>query len=482
MFVHLHTHSYYSLLEALPSPAELAQKASDAGMPALALTDHHMLSGAVEFSRACRKNNVQPILGLELDAAIGRFSGRIVLLATSLNGWSNLCRLSSALLMQSDDNATVSLDLLAAHASDLLLLTDGLGDSSGEVLSSLAEIFPDRLYIELQASQNTRLKSLADLAGKLKLPVVATNPIYTLTAEQIPLLKTLNAIRLVQPISKLSARDLPPAGTHFLTGEEMTERFKAFPPALAATIEIAERCKFDLPLGIPHLPSVPLPAGKTASQVLRQKAETGAHQLYGQVNSTVQQRLDHELDTISKHGFEPVFLIVEELLNFAREQGIPFSSRGSAASSLVAHCLGITSPDPLRHNLYFERFLNPARTTPPDIDTDLCSRRRDEIIQHVFDVYGADRVAMVGTINHFRPRSALGDVGKTHGLPEAAVRELTATLPYGFFARMESDESEEEEEMSVIVYFLVGFVMVFLTCWHFSKQYKILVEKKGGTK
>jgi DNA-directed DNA polymerase III PolC len=448
VFVHLHTHSYYSLLEALPSPAELVQKAGDSNMPALALTDHRMLSGTVEFTRACRKNNVQPILGLELDAAIGGHSGRIVLLATNLNGWSNLCRLSSALLMQSDDSATASLDLLAGHASDLLLLTDGLGDTFGDMLSNLAEIFPNRLYVELQAIQDSRLKSLADLADKFKLPVVATNPIYTLTVEQAPLLKTLNAIRLVQPVNKLTARDLPPTGTHFLTVEEMVDRFKAFPSALAATLEIAERCKFDLPLGVPHLPSVPLPAGKTASQVLRQKAEAGARRLYGQVSTTVQQRLDHELDAIAKRGFEPVFLIVEELLNFAREQGIPFSSRGSAASSLVAHCLGITSPDPLRHNLYFERFLNPARTTPPDIDTDLCSRRRDEIIQHVFDVYGADRVAMVGTINRFRPRSALGDVGKAHGLPEAAVRELTATLPYGFFARMESDESEEEERPS----------------------------------
>ena len=123
-------------------------------------------------------------------------------------------------------------------------------------------------------------------------------------------------------------------------------------------------------------------------------------------------------------GFEPIFLIVEDILNFARETGVPFSSRGSAASSLVAHCLGITSPDPLRLNLYFERFLNPARTTPPDIDTDLCSRRRDSVIQHVFDMYGAERVAMVGTINRFRPRSALGDVAKAHGLTPSLVREL----------------------------------------------------------
>ncbi len=165
--------------------------------------------------------------------------------------------------------------------------------------------------------------------------------------------------------------------------------------------------------------------------------------MYGGISPEVSARLDHELDVIARMGFEPVFLIVEELLDFAREKGVPFSSRGSAASSLVAHCLGITSPDPLRLNLYFEQFLNPARTTPPDIDTDLCSRRRDTVIQHVFDVYGAERVAMVGTINHFRPRSALGEAAKAHGMPAAAVRELAEQLPYGFFARTQDSEEEE---------------------------------------
>ncbi len=176
---------------------------------------------------------------------------------------------------------------------------------------------------------------------------------------------------------------------------------------------------------------------------MRQKAEAGAIELYGGISPQVRERLDHELDVISRMGFEPIFLIVEEILNFARQAGVPFSSRGSAASSLVAHCLGITSPDPLRLNLYFERFLNPARTTPPDIDTDLCSRGRDRVIQHVFDKYGEDRAAMVGTINRYRPRSALGDVAKAHGIDPQKVREMVNQLPYAFWARFE--ESEEGE-------------------------------------
>ncbi|HEX7596657.1 MAG TPA: DNA polymerase III subunit alpha, partial [Polyangia bacterium] len=222
-------------------------------------------------------------------------------------------------------------------------------------------------------------------------------------------------------------------------------RFQGFQGALAATQEIASRCKFDLPLGVARMPTVPLPPGLTAAQYLRQKAEAGARQLYGQITPPVQARLDHELEVIARQGFEPIFLIVEDILDFARRTSVPFSSRGSAASSLVAHCLGITSPDPLRLDLYFERFLNPARTTPPDIDTDLCSRRRDRVIQHVFDTYGEERVAMVGTINRYRPRSALGDVAKAYGLAPALVRQLVNVLPYGFWVRMQEGEEGEEK-------------------------------------
>ena len=269
-------------------------------------------------------------------------------------------------------------------------------------------------------------------------------PFITLSPEQESLQRTLSAIRLNIPVSKLPPGAAAPKGSHFPSQEEIQTKFSNFPSAIEATQEIAARCKFDLPLGVAHMPTVPLPPGLTAAQHLRQKAEAGAAQLYGGHQSsrsasgwTTNWRSSRDM------GFEPIFLIVEEILNFARQTGVPFSSRGSAASSLVAHCLGITSPDPLRLDLYFERFLNPARTTPPDIDTDLCSRGRDRVIQHVFDKYGEDRVAMVGTINRFRPRSALGDVAKAHGLDPQKVREMVNQLPYAFWARFE--ESEEGE-------------------------------------
>ncbi len=213
------------------------------------------------------------------------------------------------------------------------------------------------------------------LAYKMALPTVVTCPVYYLKPEQSALQHTLAAIRLNQPVDKLPATAFAPGGAHFVNAAEMETRYPHFPAALAASSEIAARCKFELPLGVAHMPTVPLPPGLTAADVLRRKAEEGANRLYGKINPAVRERLDHELDVIARMGYEPIFLIVEEILDFARQTSVPFSSRGSAASSLVAHCLGITSPDPIRLDLFFERFLNPARTTPPDIDTDLCSRR-----------------------------------------------------------------------------------------------------------
>ena len=464
MYIHLTTHSAYSLQEGLALPYELVQAAAAAGMPALGLTDHRLLSGSVEFVKACQEAGVQPVLGLEIDlepggraTAEGVVTGMtperipaspglaggdrtIVLLAMSQAGWANLCRLSSALALRDMPEAACPLDLLSAYSGDLIAIRAEKGEERKGRLGTLKEIFTDRLYVGLNDPDSA--PQFAMLAHKLGLHTVVTHPVYYLTPEQAPLQRTLAAIRLIQPLDQLPAHAAAPQGAFFVSQSEMERRYAHFPAALAATEEIAGLCRFSLPLGVAHMPTVPLPPGLTAAEYLRRKAEEGAQRLYGGISPGVRERLDHELDVIARMGYEPIFLIVEEILDFARQTGVPFSSRGSAACSLVAHCLGITSPDPLRLNLYFERFLNPARTTPPDIDTDLSSRRRDEIIQHVFDTYGAERAAMVGTINRFRPRSALGDVAKAHGIAAEKVREMTNQLPYGFWARVEEADPQ----------------------------------------
>ncbi len=448
----LTTHSAYSLLEGLALPAELVQAAAAGSMPAIGLTDHHLLSGAVEFAVACRQSGLQPLLGMEIDLtwddAGGQphpHSSRLVLLAQNLEGWRALCRLSSSLQLKDDpsnSDPVCTLDQLADCPKGMLAISSHQGDSSGRRLDRLKNLFPGQLYVGL-TDPGAGLP-LTSLAHRLDLPVVAAPPVYYLKPEQAHLQRTVSAIRLNVPLNRLPAAAAAPPQAAFLTPAELAARFRAFPAALAATVEIAARCKFDLPLGVAHMPQIPLPPGTTATQVLRQKAEAGALRLYGALTAPVQARLDHELEVIARLGYEPIFLIVEELLAFARRAGIPYSSRGSAASSLVAHCLEITSPDPLRLDLYFERFLNPARTTPPDIDTDLCSRRRDEVIQHAFDTFGADRVAMVSTINRYRPRSVVGDVAKAYGLSPSAARQLAEQLPYSFFARHEEESPESE--------------------------------------
>jgi len=430
MYIHLTTHSAYSLQEGLALPAELVQAASDDLMPALGLTDHRLLTGSIEFVQACKQAGIQPILGLEIDLEGGRLS----LLAASLVGWSSLCRLSSALAMRDAPESPCSLELLGAYTQDLLALAP-----EAAPLEPLKELFPKNLYLTMQ--DPARGLPLINLARKLSVPLVATQSVYYLSAGQAALQRTLAAIRLTQPLDNLPPEAMAPQGSYFTRAMEMEARFRHFPRAVEMTQEIAERCKFELPLGQARMPNIPLPPGKTAAQALREKAESGARKMYKGITPEIQTRLDHELGVIARMGFEPIFLIVEDLLNFARQTGVPSSSRGSAASSLVAHCLGITSPDPLRLDLYFERFLNPARSTPPDIDTDLCSNRRDSVIQHVFDTYGADRVAMVATINRFRPRSALGDVAKAYGFTPLRAREMTNQLPHAFWARFE--ESEE---------------------------------------
>ena len=376
LFNHLHVHSCYSLLEALPSPGELVQAARQAGMPALALTDHYWLTGAVEFTLACRASGVHPILGLEVDLRLvraGRGGGQkgpthpLVLLAMDRAGWSNLCRISSALLQEDTPGRPCPLSLLAGRAGGLIALSGDQGDASGDALGALADIFPDRLYVELQRLSREEIPQsleLARLARRLSLPVVAAHPVYALAPGQAPLLRTLAAIRNNTRIADLPSTPGLFSNLHFLTAAEMSSRFDDLPEALAATQEIAGRCQLALPLGEPHYPRVDLPPGQTPAGLLRRKAEDGAIRLYGRITPPVQARLDHELEVISERGFDPIFLIMEEIIAYARRTGVPISSRGSAASSLVAHCLGITISGPAAPQPVFRALPQPGPGYP----------------------------------------------------------------------------------------------------------------------
>lgn len=443
----LNVHSNFSLLEGLPTPAQLVEAAARQGMPALALTDHWMLSGSVEFYRACLKQGVQPILGLEVDLSWPDGTQRLALLASGLTGWANLCRISSELHQGSNAGHLQGVEWLEPHNLDLVAVCGAGPDSGDRRIGQIAEIFNGRTYVGLENPDGGgvyKMRRQVGLAQKLNLPVTVFHPVYSLRPDQAALQRLATAIRLNGRMNDLKSEDCAPSGSYFLNSAEVIARYGEFPEALAATLEISQRCQVELPVGKANMPQVDLPAGMNIQQYLRQKAEAGARKIYKRITPEIRARLDHELEVIAERGFEPIFLIVEDIIVHAREMGVPTSSRGSAASSLVAHCLAITSPDPLALNLYFERFLNPARKTPPDIDTDICSRGRDRVIQYVFDRYGVSRVAMVGTVNRFRPRSALSDAAKAHGWVPERIRELSNMLPYAFFSRREVEEGETE--------------------------------------
>ena len=443
---YLRTHSYYSFLESLLSPEAIVNTALRYNLKTLGLTDHRYLSGAVEFYETCKNNHIKPIIGLDVDISYKGFPGLLTLFAIDLAGWSNLSRLSSLLLGQEN-----KLDITTLND-----YRDGLfctcGDSKGVLrklirnsthaaklpdllLSDLSMIFKDNFYVEIQRYATGPLKNEETLLTLCRLhgvPIIASQNILYEEKSQKGTFRTLTAIKNNTSIHGLPRHHLPPGSAHFPSQEEFRYRFKDIPEAIENLYLIEDRCQLELPIRQTHYPKFQTPKGESQSEYLREKAFKGAKGHYQGLTPEITQRLDYELGIISQMGYEPIFLIVEDVLNHARELGIPTSSRGSAASSLVAHCLNITSPDPLALNLYFERFLNPARRKPPDIDTDIASHRRDEIIQYVFEKYGEDRVAMVGTINRYRPKSAFGDVAKAYGISSETIRQLSKKLPSSY--------------------------------------------------
>ena len=329
-----------------------------------------------------------------------------------------------------------------------LQLRSGQTAMAKKALQELAQLFPKQVFARITGARQLQAEEeyFADLAAQCALPLVLSPEVFYLDRTEDVLHRTLCAIRSNLPVQKMAEEHGYTKNTDFPELKSLEPSVVRYPQAEQSTIEISQRCQFQMPFGQVRFPKIPLPAGQTPSQALREKAYHGARKLYKKITPPVEQRLEYELNVIEGLGYDPIFLIMEELLTFARKQGILFSSRGSAASSLVAHCLGITSPDPLRLSLYFERFLNPARTSPPDIDTDIDSRRRDEIIQHCFDTYGEERVAMVATINRFRPRSAAGDVAKALGFSPTEARKLSHDLPNAFFAGRGGTGYADQEE------------------------------------
>ena len=472
-FVHLHVHSHFSFMDGAASLDGLVERARDLGMPALALTDHQGLYGAIRFYKKALAAGVTPIVGAEVVVAtagiescegdrppderlpltppvgFGRAAGagfHLTLLAKDITGYRNLCRVLSRTHVRTGDGpSVVTLGDLERCSEGLIGLSGcpngeagaavlaGLGWRAEQALARLARCFaPGDFYVELMhlmtPDSPRYVSSLVTLADRLKLPVVATNNVHYVTPSDFRIHDVLAAAgsrsTLPGPYDRPNAELwLKPAG-------EMRRLFADVPRACDATLEIASRCTLDLDLGSFHFPAAEVPRGETPYSMLSKAAWRGLEQRYRPLTPEAVRRLQHELAVVQSLGFAEYFLIVKDIVDFAKRSGIRCSGRGSAGDSIVTYVLGITDADPIAYDLPFERFLNPERRQMPDIDVDFCSRRRDEVIDYIYERFGRDHVAMVATVNTMTARSAVRTVARAFGRGIDEVNALSRYLPW----------------------------------------------------
>ncbi len=457
-FIHLHVHSAYSLSEGAIKADKIAALAREAGMPAVAITDTANLFGALEFSQAATAKGVQPIIGCQLGLAREdnpRLApDPVVALAQNAVGLANLQCLSSRSFLETEPGlkAQLPLDVLAAHAEGLILLTGGTHGPAGRLLAEgqqreaersiarVAEAFPGRVAVELHrhGTDTDRaiepgLVGLADAAG---LPLVATNDCYFARPEMHAAHDALLCIAEGRLVSDRERRRVTPEHW-FKPAPDMRLLFADLPEACDNTLTIARRCAVMAETRKPLLPTCPkVRPGQSEEETVCAMAHEGlTHRLEAMgadaaMRARYVERLDYELGVIAAMGFAGYFLIVADFIQWAKARGIPVGpGRGSGAGSLAAWALTITDLDPLRFDLLFERFLNPERVSMPDFDIDFCQEGRDRVIEYVRGEYGADRVAQIITFGKLQARAAVRDVGRVLGLPFGQVNKVAELIP-----------------------------------------------------
>jgi DNA polymerase-3 subunit alpha len=458
-FVHLHCHSTYSLLEALPSPEEIVLRAKELGQSTVGLADKGYTYGLIEFYKSAKEHDVKPILGLETyvaarsrhDKESGIDSKRfpLVLLAETQKGYENLLELATASALEGMYyKPRVDGELLKEYGKGLIALTGPISgaipkaalNEDGETIKKLVEEYrsyfgEDNLYFELMDLPNVSGQSeinqqLIKWGKELNVPLVATcNSHYCKAhdAEAHDVVLCIQKNARVDDPSRFSMKDSDFSMRPF---EELETAFKHVPEALENTKVIADRCKTKLEFGKYHIPRFPVPKGSSEKEELRILAEKGLKERYGKPTKEHKERLEYELKIIEQVEFSGYFLIVADFVNEAKNRGIIVGpGRGSAASSIVAYCLNITGIDPLEHDLFFERFLNPERISMPDFDIDFADNRRDEILEYVREKYGNDHVVQICTFGTLAARAAVKDVGRAYGVPFMEMNTLAKLIP-----------------------------------------------------
>ncbi len=465
---HLHVHSEYSLLDGACKIEELAAHAAAFEQPALGLTDHGVMNGAVELFTACRRHGIKPILGCEayvVEDHARRAPGRLdrfhlTLIAATPTGYRNLVKLSSAGFLEGYQRGKPSVDLgqIAAHAEGVIALTgclqsrfcqhllDGrLADARAHADDLLGAFGEDNVYFEVQknglAAQEQANDGIVRIARELGRPLVGTGDVHYLRREDY---HHHAALLCVQTKSTLSQPKISFETNEFYlrSGEEMAQAFADWPEALASTLEIAERCDVELELGRQLIPRYPTPDGVSEEEYLRTQVQVGLRERYGDPPpAAALERADYELGVIERMGFSGYFLIVWDFVKYAKDAGIAVGpGRGSAAGSLVAYSLQITDVDPLRYGLLFERFLNPERVSMPDIDIDFSVRGRERVIRYVTGKYGKGSVAQIVTFGKMFPRAATRDAARVLGHDYGAGDRLAKLIPDPVMGRPPSFE------------------------------------------
>ncbi len=459
-FVHLHVHTEYSLLDGSNRIKDLIQRVKELGMGSVAITDHGVMYGVVEFYKEALKNGIKPILGCEIYTAKRNMQdkqpgldsdyGHLVLLAKNNTGYKNLMKLVSLGFTEGFYyKPRVDYQTLEKYSEGIIALSACLsGDIPAAILNNDLEkaaelarrlngIFgQDNFYLELQhngiSDQNLVNQQLIKLSRELGIPLVATNDAHFLTREAARSHDILLCIQTGKTINDDNRMRFDTDEIYVKSPAEMYENFRNVESALENTLKISEMCNVELEFGKLHLPSFQVEEGYTPQEYLREKCYGGLEQKYGaECSEDIRQRLEYELSVITAMGYVDYFLIVWDFIRYARENDIMVGpGRGSAAGSLVSYCLGITSIDPLKYNLLFERFLNPERISMPDIDIDFCYERRQEVIDYVISKYGKDKVSQIITFGTMAARAAIRDVGRALDIPYGEVDSIAKMIPF----------------------------------------------------
>ena len=476
-FVHLHTHSHYSLLDGLAKIDGLISRAKELGMESLAITDHGNLYGAIEFYQKAKKSGLKPIIGVEAYlTSQSRFDKRsriddrpyhLILLAQNKTGWLNLLQLVTKSNLEGFYyKPRIDKELLAQHHEGLIALSACMAGEISRLIAAekipaakekvieYQNIFgPENFFLEIGHHPGIKdhekiNQAIIELSKETGAPLVATQDIHYLKSEDAPYHEILLAVQTGNKVDDPDRLTFKHDDFSMRSPEQMTEFFKDIPEAITNTTKIADRCNLEIELGKILLPDFPVPEGQTSNSYLHNLVNEKLTERFSKITEEIKKRLDNELSVIEKTGFADYFLIVRDIVDWAKQRGIVVGpGRGSAAGSLVSYVLGITNIDPLKYDLLFERFLNADRIQMPDIDIDFTDVRRDEVVAYVREKYGADRVAQIITFGTMAARAAIRDSGRALGFAYGFCDQISKMIPFQFNLEKALEEVTELRDL-----------------------------------